>query len=95
MLKRSLSYAKIIKSQRFENITQNNFECAHICKKSVFSIIMLQLRFTAQYRATQRAYYQKEREWGLNLRLTFVSLFVKQLNLTQINKFSCFSKIIP
>lgn len=38
MLKRSLSYAKIIKSQRFENITQNNFECAHICKKiSIFN----------------------------------------------------------
>ena len=56
---------------------------------------MSQLRFTAQYRATQCAYYQKESEWDLNLRLTFVSLFVKQLNLTQINKFSCFSKIIP
>ena len=38
MLKRSLSYAKIIKSQRFENITQNNFEYVHICKKiSIFN----------------------------------------------------------
>ena len=56
---------------------------------------MSKLRFTAQFLSTQYAYYQKEREWGQIFRLTFVSLFVKQLNLTQINKFSCFSKIIP
>ena len=81
MLKRSLSYAKIIKSQQFENITQNNFEYVHICKiKQCFKNINERFRFrpkrsfaTIKCRIIKHVYYM------LFLLLIFV-LIVRILN---------------